>query len=57
MIQHTLGLLARPTSQWRKIAALEPGRMNLLLLYPVDHGGITSGRVVLRNDRSGLDRG
>lgn len=35
MIQHTLGLLVRPTSQWREIAALEPTRFNFLLLYPV----------------------
>lgn len=35
MIQHTFGLLIRPTHQWREIAALTPNRLNLLLLYPV----------------------
>jgi hypothetical protein len=34
MIQHTFGLLVRPTAQWRTVAALPDSRMTSLLLYP-----------------------
>lgn len=34
MIQHTLGLLVRPSSQWRTIANLPDGSFRTLLLYP-----------------------
>jgi hypothetical protein len=34
MLQHTVGLLIKPESQWRSIAALPESRIKLLLLYP-----------------------
>ena len=34
MIQHTFGLLVRPATQWRTIAALPESTLNTLLLYP-----------------------
>ncbi len=34
MLQHTIGLLIKPESQWRSIAALSESRIKLLLLYP-----------------------
>lgn len=34
MIQHTFGLLFRPSQQWRSIAELPESSQNLLVLYP-----------------------
>lgn len=34
MIQHAIGLLVRPTSQWRTIAAQPESSLKALLLYP-----------------------
>jgi hypothetical protein len=34
MIQHTLGLLIKPKSQWRAIANLPASSLNILILYP-----------------------
>ena len=34
MIQHTFGLLIRPSKQWRAIAALEENTLRTLLIYP-----------------------
>jgi len=34
MIQHTVGLLVRPASQWRAVAALPESSLRTLLLYP-----------------------
>jgi hypothetical protein len=34
MIQHTFGLLVRPSAQWRSIAALPESTLRTLLLYP-----------------------
>ena len=34
MIQHTLGLLVKPKSQWRRIANLPASSLNTLILYP-----------------------
>jgi len=34
MIQHTIGLLVRPTSQWHSVAALPESSLRTLLLYP-----------------------
>jgi hypothetical protein len=34
MIQHTFGLLVRPSIQWRTLAALPDSTLNALLLYP-----------------------
>lgn len=34
MIQHTFGLLVRPSSHWKSIAALEESTLKTLLLYP-----------------------
>lgn len=34
MIQHTFGLLVRPSSHWRTLAALPDSTLNALLLYP-----------------------
>lgn len=34
MIQHTFGLLVKPSDQWRKIAALPTPSFNTLVLYP-----------------------
>lgn len=34
MIQHALGLLVRPSTQWRTIAALPENSLKTLLLYP-----------------------
>ena len=34
MIQHTFGLLVRPSNQWQTIAALEESTLRSLLLYP-----------------------
>lgn len=34
MIQYTVGLLVRPTTQWRSIAALPESSLRALLLYP-----------------------
>lgn len=34
MIQHTFGLLVRPSTQWRTVAAMEESSLRALLLYP-----------------------
>lgn len=34
MIQHTFGLLFKPSEQWRSVANLSEGSQNLLVLYP-----------------------
>jgi hypothetical protein len=34
MIQHSFGLLVRPGSQWRTVAALEESSLQTLLIYP-----------------------
>ena len=34
MIQHTIGLLVRPSSQWQSIAELPEKSLNTLVLYP-----------------------
>ena len=34
MIQHTIGLLVKPSSQWRSIAELPEKSLNILVLYP-----------------------
>lgn len=34
MIQHTIGLLTRPSAQWRTIAQLPEKSLNTLVLYP-----------------------
>ncbi len=34
MIQHTFGLLVRPSAQWRTVAAMEESTLRTLLLYP-----------------------
>jgi hypothetical protein len=34
MIQHTIGLLTRPSNQWRTIAGLPQSSFNTLVLYP-----------------------
>jgi len=34
MIQHTLGLLVRPSAQWREVANLPASSLNTLVLYP-----------------------
>ncbi len=34
MIQHAFGLLVRPTTQWRTVAALPESSLRTLLLYP-----------------------
>ena len=34
MIQHTFGLLVKPSTQWRSIADLPEKSMNMLILYP-----------------------
>lgn len=34
MIQHTIGLLVKPSSQWRSIAELPEKSLNTLVLYP-----------------------
>ena len=34
MIQHTFGLLVKPSSQWRTIADLPEKSLNMLVLYP-----------------------
>jgi Yip1 domain len=34
MIQHTLGLLTKPSSQWKAIAGLPDSSLNTLVLYP-----------------------
>jgi hypothetical protein len=34
MLQHTVGLLVRPTSQWRNVAALPENSLRTLLVYP-----------------------
>lgn len=34
MIQHTFGLLVKPSSQWRTIANLPESSLNTLILYP-----------------------
>ena len=34
MIQHTIGLLTRPSAQWRAIAQLPEKSLNTLVLYP-----------------------
>lgn len=34
MIQHTIGLLVRPRTQWSRIAELPRGSLNILVLYP-----------------------
>lgn len=34
MIQHTFGLLVRPTTHWRTIAAMDDSSLRALLLYP-----------------------
>jgi uncharacterized membrane protein (DUF485 family) len=34
MIQHTLGLLVRPSKQWRSVAALDDSSLRTLLIYP-----------------------
>ena len=34
MIQHTLGLLVRPSAQWRTIAELPESSFRTLVLYP-----------------------
>jgi hypothetical protein len=34
MIQHTIGLLVRPTAQWRAVASLPESSIRTLLLYP-----------------------
>ena len=34
MIQHTFGLLVKPSSQWRVVAALPESTLRTLLLYP-----------------------
>ncbi|CAA0087894.1 Inner membrane protein YohC [Halioglobus japonicus] len=34
MIQHTFGLLVRPSTQWRTVAAMNENTLRTLLLYP-----------------------
>lgn len=34
MIQHTFGLLVRPATQWRAVAALDESTLRTLLIYP-----------------------
>jgi uncharacterized membrane protein (DUF485 family) len=34
MIQHTFGLLVKPTAQWRSVAALDESSLRTLLIYP-----------------------
>jgi len=34
MLQHAIGLLISPRSQWEKVAALPPSKIGALLLYP-----------------------
>jgi len=34
MIQHTFGLLVKPSAQWRVIANLSESSLNTLILYP-----------------------
>jgi hypothetical protein len=34
MLQHTVGLLVRPTTQWRNVAALPENSLRTLLVYP-----------------------
>lgn len=34
MIQHTLGLLVKPDTQWRSVAELPTRSLNILVLYP-----------------------
>lgn len=34
MIQHTVGMLVRPSATWRTVAGLTPSGLNILVLYP-----------------------